>query len=84
VVHGHGVIAGENIPKATLVSSFTGRVYKSAVSAMEDRIVKRFPGIYVFKTNKGGGRWIVPDRSCKEAKYFNTSMDEVSIKLLVK
>ena len=79
VVHGHGVVAGEDIPRATLVSRYTGRVYTSSIAANEDWNAKRLVGTYIFKTNKGGGRWIVPVRGSKEARYFNTSSEKVFI-----
>jgi hypothetical protein len=78
VVEGFGVRAAHEIPSRTLVLKFTGRSYSTKEEAERDRTSVRSQGIIIFRTNKGGGRWIVPDRQCK-ARYLNTSADKVSL-----
>ena len=78
VVEGYGVRAAHEIPSRTLVLKFTGRSYSNKEEAERDRTSVRSQGIIIFRTNKGGGRWIVPDRQC-QARYLNTSADKVSL-----
>jgi hypothetical protein len=78
VVEGYGVRAAHEIPSRTLVLKFTGRSYSTKEEAERDRTSVRSQGIIIFRTNKGGGRWIVPDRQC-QARYLNTSANKVSL-----
>ena len=77
VVEGYGVRAAHEIPSRTLVLKFTGKSYSTKEEAESDRISVRSKGLcIIFRTSKGGGRWIVPDRQC-QARYLNTSADKV-------